>query len=227
MVGTIGQISGRREDREFFVSTVSFVNPGTVTRFKWTGKSGSDGNSIEEPESSLYRTTQVPGINPDDYVSKQVFFTSKDGTRVPMFLTYPKDLPLDGTAPALEYFYGGFNIALPPTFSPSMMTWITEYRGVLAWVNARGGGEYGDKWHEAGYRLQKQNVFDDALAAAKYLVENKYAQSGKVILNGGSNVSFVVLRIRNVPRTKRSPGFWLTRMVARALCREDLVSRLA
>lgn len=141
VVGTISQISGRRKDSESFVSTVSFINPGTITRLSF------DDSSEKE---KTYLTTKVAGINPDNYVSEQVWFNSKDGTRVPMFITRLKETKLDGTAPAWVYGYGGFNIPIGPVFSPSMMTWLTEYSGVLAFVNLRGGGEFGDAWHDAG-----------------------------------------------------------------------------
>ncbi|PKI85371.1 hypothetical protein MVES_000439 [Malassezia vespertilionis] len=186
LVGTISQVTGRREDSESFVSTMSFANPGMIERISWESEENAQ---VATPPASVkvYSTTHVAGIRPENFVSRQVFFQSKDGTRIPMFLTYSRDLPLDGTAPALVYFYGGFNIPITPVFSPSMMTWVASYRGVLAFVNARGGGEYGDKWHEAGSLLQKQNVFDDILAGTKWLHENNYAAKGKIIVTGGSN----------------------------------------
>lgn len=190
-VGTIGQIAGRREDKEAFVALQSFVNPGVVERLTWGDSAGV------QPSVSTYQTTRVAGIQPDAFVSEQVFIKSKDGTKVPMFLTYPRDMPLDGTAPALVYFYGGFNIPLTPFFSPGMMTWAASYRGVFALVNARGGGEYGDKWHEAGSLLNKQNVFDDVLAACEWLHVQRYAQKGKITINGGSNGGLGVAAVTN------------------------------
>ncbi|WFD21832.1 prolyl oligopeptidase [Malassezia equina] len=185
LVGTIGQITGRREHKESFVSSVSFANPGRIDRVSWEGVQS---DRAVPPASVLeYSTTHVAGIKADDYVSTQTFFASKDGTRIPMFLTHPKDLRLDGSAPALVYFYGGFNIPITPTFSPSMMTWVASYRGVLAFVNARGGGEYGDKWHDAGRLFHKQNVFDDVLGACRWLHEHKYAKKGHITIAGGSN----------------------------------------
>lgn len=179
LVGTIQEISCRRQDSEAFVQTASFVNPGQITRIAWT-------NSVE-PNVSAYWSTMVAGIKPDDFVSEQRFFASKDGTQVPMFLTYPKTMPLNGTRPALLYFYGGFNISLPPFFAPTFMAWAQLYGGAIVVVNARGGGEYGDSWHEAGSLLNKQNVFDDVLAAAQFLHTSKVAAKGKIILNGGRN----------------------------------------
>ena len=128
---------------------MSFTNPGRVDRVSWEGLERTD-RAAPPASVTEYATTHVGGIDANDYISTQVFVTSKDGTRIPMFLTHAKDTPLDGSAPALLYFYGGFNIPITPVFSPSMMTWVASYRGVLAFVNARGGGEYGDKWHDAG-----------------------------------------------------------------------------
>ncbi|CCF49758.1 hypothetical protein NDA11_003658 [Ustilago hordei] len=184
LVGTIDQIAARYSDDHAFVKFGSFVNPGQVVRLNWETNSAPD---AKKQEQTAYYDTQVEGIKANDFVSEQVFIKSKDGTRVPMFVTHPKTVQKDGTAPAILYFYGGFNISITPVFSPSMMSWISSYNGVLAFVNCRGGGEYGDKWHEAGTLLNKQNVFDDALSAAKYLHESGYAAKGKIILSGGSN----------------------------------------
>ncbi|SOV01817.1 related to Prolyl endopeptidase [Ustilago sp. UG-2017a] len=184
LVGTIDQIAARHSDDHAFVKFGSFVNPGQVVRLNWETNSAPD---AKKQEQTAYYDTQVEGIKANDFVSEQVFIKSKDGTRVPMFVTHPKTVQKDGTAPAILYFYGGFNISITPVFSPSMMSWISSYNGILAFVNCRGGGEYGDKWHEAGTLLNKQNVFDDALSAAKYLHESGYAAKGKIILSGGSN----------------------------------------
>ncbi|SPC61970.1 related to Prolyl endopeptidase [Ustilago sp. UG-2017b] len=184
LVGAIDQIAARHSDDHAFVKFGSFVNPGQVVRLNWETNSAPD---AKKQEQTAYYDTQVEGIKANDFVSEQVFIKSKDGTRVPMFVTHPKTVQKDGTAPAILYFYGGFNISITPVFSPSMMSWISSYNGVLAFVNCRGGGEYGDKWHEAGTLLNKQNVFDDALSAAKYLHESGYAAKGKIILSGGSN----------------------------------------
>ena len=183
VVGTITAVTGRSIDDEAYVTAVSFVNPGIVNRLTWK----ADSDEKAQPAMTLHRTADVKGIDPSHYVSKQVFVTSKDGTRVSVFLTHRKDTKLDGTAPAWLYFYGGFGISLNPTFSMSLMTWITAYGGVLIWVNARGGAEYGNAWHDDGRLLKKQNVFDDVLAAAEYVVNEKVAAKGKIIVNGGSN----------------------------------------
>lgn len=157
----------------------------------------TDSDAKAEPSVKLHRTANVKGIDSTQYESKQVFITSKDGTKIPVFLTYRKDTKLDGTAPAWLYFYGGFNIPLPPQFSATLMTWVGAYGGVLAWVNARGGGEYGDAWHDAGRLFNKQNVFDDAISAAEYLVSEKIAAKGKIIVNGGSNGGLGAMAVGN------------------------------
>lgn len=184
LVGTIDQIAARHSDDHAYIKFGSFINPGQIVRMDWEANSSP---STTKSKQTPYYDTVVAGIKADDFVSEQVFIKSKDGTRVPMFVTHPKSVKKDGSAPAILYFYGGFNIPITPVFSPSMMTWISSYNGVLAFVNCRGGGEYGDKWHEAGSLLNKQNVFDDALSAAKYLHESGYAAKGKIILSGGSN----------------------------------------
>lgn len=203
LVGTIDQIAARYSDDHAFVKFGSFVNPGQVVRLNWETNSAPD---AKKQEQTAYYDTQVEGIKANDFVSEQVFIKSKDGTRVPMFVTHPKTVQKDGTAPAILYFYGGFNISITPVFSPSMMSWISSYNGVLAFVNCRGGGEYGDKWHEAGTLLNKQNVFDDALSAAKYLHESGYAAKGKIILSGGSNGGLGVAACINQQLTEHGIG---------------------
>jgi prolyl oligopeptidase len=125
-------------------------------------------------------------FNPDDYETKQIFYTSKDGTRVPMFISHKKGLKLDGKNPTLLYGYGGFNISLTPGFSVANLAWM-EMGGVYAVPNLRGGGEYGEQWHKAGTKLKKQNVFDDFIAAAEWLIANKYTSAKKLAISGGSN----------------------------------------
>lgn len=194
VVGAINGINGRSIDDEAFVSAQSFINPGIVSRLTWPAQS----EVKTEPSVTQHRTANVKGIDPSEYESKQVFVTSKDGTKVSVFLTYRKDTPLDGTAPSWLYFYGGFNIPLPPTFSASMMTWVGSYGGVLAWVNARGGGEFGDEWHESGRLFKKHNVFDDVISVAEYLVTEKIAARGKIIVNGGSNGGLGAMAVGNL-----------------------------
>lgn len=201
LVGSIVQISGKREDQSAFISSSSFVSPGTITRLQWTG-----GKAEEVPEVKTHRTTKVKGINPEDYISEQKWFESTDGTRVPMFITYHKDTKLDGTAPAWLYAYGGFQIPLSPAFSPSMMTWVTMYGGVLVWVNVRGGGEFGEQWHESGRRFNKHHTFEDVLSAAKFVHENKIAAKGRIILNGGSNGGMTVMSSLNMAKDEHGVG---------------------
>src|SRR5690606_3742189 len=130
-------------------------------------------------------------FNADAYTSEQVFYTSKDGTKVPMLITYKKGMELDGNNPTILYGYGGFNISLTPSFSTAMAVWM-EQGGVYAVPNLRGGGEYGKKWHDAGTKMQKQNVFDDFIAAAEYLIEKGYASSDYLAVRGGSNGGLLV-----------------------------------
>src|SRR5262249_34010533 len=141
-------------------------------------------------KSRLIRASKVK-FNPDDYVVEQVFFKSKDGTRVPMFITRKKDMPFDGSNPTILYGYGGFNISLTPSFSVSRIAWL-EMGGVYAQANLRGGGEYGKQWHKAGTKDKKQNVFDDFIAAAEYLIDKKYTNSKKLAIKGGSNGGLLV-----------------------------------
>ncbi|KAK4057924.1 hypothetical protein OIO90_001143 [Microbotryomycetes sp. JL221] len=184
LVGSIDQVSGRRQDDEVWFSVSSFTTPGTVYRYDFTAAEGQ--------EEQVYRVAKVKGIDPEDFISEQVFYESKDGTKVPMFVTRPKNVPQDGTAPAILYGYGGFSIPLNPFFSPSFLTWIKHYRGVLAVPNLRGGGEYGEQWHQAGTNERKQNVFDDFQWAAKYLIDQKFVAKDKVSISGGSNGGLLV-----------------------------------
>jgi len=140
-----------------------------------------------------YQIHQKPKVkfNPDDYVSEQVFFTSADGTKIPMMINYKKGLKRDGKNPTILYSYGGFNISLTPSFSPVNAIWM-ENGGIYAVPNIRGGGEYGKKWHDAGTKFQKQNVFDDFIAAAEYLIKEKYTSSEKLAIKGASNGGLLV-----------------------------------
>lgn len=141
--------------------------------------------------STLVHTTEVAGLNPDDYVTEQVFYTSKDGTKVPMFITYKKGLKKDGTNPVYLYGYGGFNVTLNPGFSASRMFWL-ENGGIYAQANLRGGAEYGDAWHEAGTKMHKQNVFDDFISAGEYMVSEGWTTPRLLTIEGGSNGGLLV-----------------------------------
>lgn len=184
LIGTISAVTGRREHDEFFFYLSSFLSPGTVYRYRFDRPEGQ--------ELVEFRKTLLGGLNSNDFVSKQVFYESKDGTRVPMFIVHLKDFKQDGTAPAIQYGYGGFSISISPFFSPSFMSFVAHYGGVLAVPNIRGGGEYGEDWHLAGCFEKKQNVFDDFQYATKYLVANKYVAPEKVTIMGGSNGGLLV-----------------------------------
>ncbi|MBT5706332.1 MAG: S9 family peptidase, partial [Verrucomicrobia bacterium] len=145
---------------------------------------------ILKGESQLIRQPKAE-FDPNDYVVEQVFYQSKDGTRVPMFVSHRKDIKLDGNNPTLLYGYGGFNISLPARFSISRLAWM-EMGGVFAQANLRGGGEYGKAWHKAGTKLQKQNVFDDFIAAAEWLIQNDYTKPSKLAIQGGSNGGLLI-----------------------------------
>lgn len=178
-IGTATGFGGKRTETETFYTFLSFTTPPTVYRYDLiTGK------------SSLLRQPKLK-FDPAQFEVKQVFYASKDGTKVPMFIAHRKGIQFDGTNPTLLYGYGGFNISLTPAFSISKVQWM-EMGGVLAVANLRGGGEYGDAWHRAGTRLTKQNVFDDFIAAAEYLVREKYTSSKKLAIQGGSNGGLLV-----------------------------------
>jgi prolyl oligopeptidase len=178
-LGSTSGFSGKRTDKETFYAYSSFTTPFPIYRYDLvTGK------------STIFRQPKVD-FNPNDYETRQVFFNSKDGTRVPMFITHKKGLKLDGTNPTLLYGYGGFNVSETPYFSVSRLVWM-EMGGVFAMANLRGGGEYGKDWHEAGMKLKKQNVFDDFIAAAEWLIANKYTSTPKLAVQGGSNGGLLI-----------------------------------
>ncbi len=178
-IGTVQGFGGKRNDTETFYLFTGFTSPTTVYRYDLaTGK------------STVWRAPKVD-FNPNDYETKQVFYASKDGTKIPMFITHKKGLKLDGNNPTYLYAYGGFNISLTPAFSISNLVWM-EMGGVFAQPNLRGGGEYGEAWHEAGTKLKKQNVFDDFIAAAEWLIANKYTSTPKLAIGGGSNGGLLV-----------------------------------
>lgn len=183
-IGNAGGFFGDSDDTETYFSFSSFNAPPTIYRY-----------DIDSGERSLFKQAQVD-FNPDDYVVKQVFYTSKDGTQVPMFIAHKKGLELNGQQPALLYGYGGFNISLTPGFSVRWLSWM-EMGGVFALANLRGGGEYGREWHKAGTKLQKQNVFDDFIAAGEYLIDNNYTSANKLAVMGGSNGGLLVGAVIN------------------------------
>ena len=178
-VGSAGGFSGKGDAEEMYFSFTNYNTPGSLYKF--------------DPKTGEYESYWQPKIdfNPENYTSQQVFYTSKDGTKVPMIITHKKGLVLDGTNPTILYGYGGFNISLTPSFSIANAVWM-EQGGIYAVPNLRGGGEYGKKWHNAGTKMQKQNVFDDFIAAAEYLIENKFTSSKYLAIRGGSNGGLLV-----------------------------------
>ena len=178
-VGSVGGFGSKKEETELYYSFTNYVTPGSIYKY-----------NIAEGTSELYRKPEID-FNPENYVSDQVFYTSKDGTKVPMIITHKKGLKLDGKNPTILYGYGGFNISLTPSFSITNAVWM-EQGGIYAVPNLRGGGEYGKKWHNAGTKMQKQNVFDDFIAAAEYLIENKYTSKDYLAIRGGSNGGLLV-----------------------------------
>jgi prolyl oligopeptidase len=178
-IGTVNGFGGKRTDKETFYNFTSFISPTTVYRY-----------DPETGTSSVFRQPKVD-FDPTQFETKQVFYNSKDGTRVPMFLTYKKGLKLDGQNPTLLYAYGGFDISLTPSFSVPTIVWL-EMGGVYAQPNLRGGGEYGEEWHLAGTKAKKQNVFDDFIAAAEWLIANKYTSTPKLAIRGGSNGGLLI-----------------------------------
>ncbi|MFZ4263125.1 prolyl oligopeptidase family serine peptidase [Sphingobacterium sp. HJSM2_6] len=178
-IGTATGFSAKKEDQEIYFSFTNYINPGTIYKY-----------SLTTGTSEVYKSSGIQ-FDPTQYETKQVFYTSKDGTKVPMILSYKKGIKLDGTNPTLLYGYGGFNISLSPAFSTSNII-LMEQGGVFAVANLRGGGEYGENWHLAGTKLKKQNVFDDFIAAAEYLLNEKYTSSEKLAIAGGSNGGLLV-----------------------------------
>jgi len=178
-IGTAEGFGGHATDKETFYSFTGFTTPTTIYRYDMTtGK------------STVFRQPKVD-FNPADFETKQVFYTSKDGTKVPMFITYKKGLKLDGNNPTYLYGYGGFNVSMSPVFSVGNLVWM-ERGGVYAQPNLRGGGEYGEEWHQQGMKSKKQNVFDDFIAAAQWLIDNKYTSTPKLAIGGGSNGGLLV-----------------------------------
>ncbi len=178
-LGTVVGFDGKREQFETFYSFTSFTTPPTIYRY-----------DVARQESSVFRAPKL-AFKPEDYTTEQVFYASKDGTKIPMIISYKKGLKKNGQAPTYLYGYGGFNIALTPSFSVSNLVWM-EQGGIFAVPNLRGGGEYGEEWHKAGTRLTKQNVFDDFIAAAEWLIAQQYTSTPKLAIGGGSNGGLLV-----------------------------------
>jgi prolyl oligopeptidase len=183
-VGTAGGFGGNMDDKFVFYTFTSFTFPPTIYRY-----------DITTGKSSTFREPEV-AFNAADFETKQVFYESKDGTKIPMFITYKKGTEMNGKNPTLLYGYGGFNITLQPSFNPLLIPFL-EQGGVYAQANLRGGGEYGEAWHEQGMKLKKQNVFDDFIAAGEYLIDNKYCTSDYLALRGGSNGGLLVGAVIN------------------------------
>jgi prolyl oligopeptidase len=178
-IGTAGGFYGEKTHKELFYTFTSFTSPATIYRYDIAGG-----------KSELYRKPELK-FNTEGYETKQVFYPSKDGTKVPMFVVHKKGLKLDGSNPTYLYAYGGFNINMTPAFSVARMAWL-EQGGIFVMPNLRGGGEYGETWHKGGMLEKKQNVFDDFIAAAEFLIANKYTSSDRLAIAGGSNGGLLV-----------------------------------
>ncbi len=178
-LGSVGSIGGKKEAKELYYFFANYSTPGSI--YKYNADTGV---------SETYWSPNI-GFNSDDYESKQVFYNSKDGTKIPMIITYKKGTELNGKNPTVLYGYGGFNISLTPSFSITNAVWM-EQGGIYAVPNLRGGGEYGKAWHDAGTQMKKQNVFDDFIAAAEYLIENNYTSPEYLAIRGGSNGGLLV-----------------------------------
>jgi len=178
-IGSARGFGAKEEDKDFYYTFTSFTYPSTIFNY-----------DIASGKSTLYRESNVK-FDPEDYETKQVFYKSKDGTKVPMFIVHKKGLKMDGKNPTYLYAYGGFNVSLTPSFSSTRIAWL-EQGGIYAQPNLRGGGEYGEKWHLAGTKMNKQNVFDDFIAAGEYLIDNNYTASDYLAIAGGSNGGLLV-----------------------------------
>ena len=183
--GTVGGFGGRSDDKFTFYTFTTFNFPPTIYKYDLASK-----------QSSVFRQPEIPGFRSSDFETSEVFYTSKDGTRVPMFLVHKKGIKLNGNNPTVLFGYGGFNITTSPNFNALRLA-LLEQGVIYASANMRGGGEYGEKWHEAGTKLKKQNVFDDFIAAAEYLIKNKYTSSDKLAIQGGSNGGLLVGAVSN------------------------------
>jgi prolyl oligopeptidase len=178
-LGAVSGITGERDDNEMFYAFTSFLYPTTIFRYDFgTGR------------TQVFKAPEI-AFDPSPYETRQVFYESRDGTRIPMFLTMRRGLPLDGSNPTYLYGYGGFNISLTPAFSVGVLAWL-EMGGIYAVPNLRGGAEYGEEWHQAGMLERKQNVFDDFIAAAEYLIRERYTSGPRLAIGGGSNGGLLV-----------------------------------
>uniref|UniRef100_UPI0026023E16 prolyl oligopeptidase family serine peptidase n=1 Tax=uncultured Eudoraea sp. TaxID=1035614 RepID=UPI0026023E16 len=178
-IGNVGGFGGKKEIKEAYFTFTNYSLPGSIYKY-----------SIDEGTYEKYWSPDID-YNPNDYESHQVFYNSKDGTKIPMIITHKKGVAYNGKNPTILYGYGGFNISLNPSFSITNAVWM-EQGGIYAVPNLRGGGEYGKKWHESGIKTKKQNVFDDFIAAAEYLIENNYTSSEFLAIKGGSNGGLLV-----------------------------------
>lgn len=183
-MGTIGGFSSEKEKNIAFFAFTSFTYPTAIFKY-----------DVEKNQTEIFRKPDVK-FNSEDYTTEQVFYTSKDGTKIPMFIVHKKEFSRNGKNPTLLYGYGGFNISLTPSFSISLIPFL-ENGGVYVEANIRGGGEYGEEWHQAGTKMNKQNVFDDFIAAAEYLISNKYTSPQKLAINGGSNGGLLIGAVLN------------------------------
>ncbi len=183
-IGNGGSIGGNEDDKDLFYVFTSFNYPPTIFKY-----------NVATKQSSIFRKAEV-SFNPDEFVTKQIFYNSKDGTKIPMFIVYKKGIKMDGSNVTLLYGYGGFNVNLQPSFSATLIPFL-EAGGIYASANLRGGGEYGEAWHQAGMLFNKQNVFDDFIAAGEYLISEKYTSSAKLALRGGSNGGLLVGAVVN------------------------------
>lgn len=184
--GTVASLSGNKDYSAFFFAFVSYLLPATIYRYNF--ESGDD----DSERLSLFRAPEIKNYDAGQFVCERLFYESKDGTKVPIYLSYKKGLEKNGDNPVLLYGYGGFNISLTPTFNPLRAVWMQNFNGIYAVANIRGGSEYGNEWHKAGTKERKQNVFDDFQYAAEYLINEKYTNNKKIAILGGSNGGLLV-----------------------------------